>query len=446
MKLRLLIVLTLVSAFSFGCAHKPKAAASDANTATSETVPATTETPAAPPAPPLPNFAEDPRLRNDFDRAVSSARSGDSVGAIAELKAMVAREPRLDYAWTNLGVLSEQAGEIAEAAADYERALVANPDQVAAWDFLARLYCRGGRAKDLEARTRVFVEQHPASVGGRLALVQAQLALAAYGEAEKEAKKVLKADERNVRAMQLLALGYSRQGKLELSRMVLENARAIDPQNASTQHALGAVQLSLKAKPQALESFKQAATLAPTYAEALNDYGALLNESQDYDTAAQQLEVAVRVAPDLAAAHMNLGNAYRGQGQLEKAQAQYEEALKLDEGLKDVYFNLAVLFLDGEASKEDPIVRLNKAITYFKDYQSHGGNDEGVTQYLKDAQKGVDREQRKRERERKDALRKAAKQSESTTPAQSDKMSDKPSDQPSDKPSADPKSPPKGSK
>ena len=45
--------------------------------------------------------------------------------------------------------------------------------------------------------------------------------------AANEAKKVLKADEHNVRAMQLLAQVYFKESKVELAKMVLENARAI---------------------------------------------------------------------------------------------------------------------------------------------------------------------------------------------------------------------------
>jgi hypothetical protein len=55
----------------------------------------------------------------------------------------------------------------------------------------------------------------------------------------------------------------------------------------------------------------------------------------------------------------------------------------------------------------DTIDRYNKAIAYFTTYKEKGGADERVEQYLKDAAKGIDREQRRREREKKDQLRKA---------------------------------------
>jgi hypothetical protein len=58
----------------------------------------------------------------------------------------------------------------------------------------------------------------------------------------------------------------------------------------------------------------------------------------------------------------------------------------------------------------DTIDRYNKAIAYFTTYKEKGGADERVEQYLKDANRAIDREQRRREREKKDQLRKAEKE------------------------------------
>jgi hypothetical protein len=82
----------------------------------------------------------------------------------------------------------------------------------------------------------------------------------------------------------------------------------------------------------------------------------------------------------------------------------------LDPTLADTYYNLAILHLDSDVPGMDTIDRYNKAIAYFTTYKEKGGGDERVEQYLKDAAKGIDREQRRREREKKDQLRKAEKE------------------------------------
>jgi len=112
----------------------------------------------------------------------------------------------------------------------------------------------------------------------------------------------------------------------------------------------------------------------------------------------------------LSDARMNLGNAYRGKLELAKAKEQYEKVVALDPTLADTYYNLAILHLDSDVPGMDTIDRYNKAIAYFTTYKEKGGADDRVEQYLKDAAKGIDREQRRREREKKDQLRKAEKE------------------------------------
>ena len=254
------------------------------------------------------------------------------------------------------------------------------------------------------------MQQQPTDLGPRNALTWVLLETNRLPEAEAESKKILKADEQNVRAMQLLAQGYYRQGKYELCRLVLENARAVDPKDPVTHNALGTVLLKLKQRSAALESFKTAASLRPDFAEAHSNFGAMLVDSGDYDGAVKELEQAVSAAPDLLAARMNLGNAYRGKLELAKAKEQYDKVVALDPTLADTYYNLAILHLDSDIPGLDTIDRYNKAIAYFTTYKEKGGSDERVEQYLKDAAKGIDREQRRREREKKDQLRKAEKE------------------------------------
>jgi tetratricopeptide (TPR) repeat protein len=165
--------------------------------------------------------------------------------------------------------------------------------------------------------------------------------------------------------------------------------------------------LALKMRPAALEDFKQAVALKPDFIEARNNLGALLNETQDYGAAVQQLQEAVLISPDFVAARLNLGNAYRGQGQYAKASEEYRHVLRLKPDLVDAYYNLAILHLDTELPQTDAIERLKTAITYFDQYRTHGGKDARIDAYLKDANKGIEKEQRRRDRERKEQLKKS---------------------------------------
>jgi len=353
--------------------------------------------------------AHDPQARAALERALELVRRADYTAAERELKQLVDHNPSLDYGWTNLGVVYEREALPQQAERAYRKALELKPDQEEAWIYLARLYCRTGRASQMEAELRGRIQQSPTSLGVRTALVFVLTHQGKYEPAGGEAKKILKADERNVRAMQLLAQVYYRQGKYELAKMVLENGKAIDANDAATYNELGLVNLAFKARPAALENFKRAVELKPDFAEAKNNLGALLNDAQDYDYAIRELEGAVNAAPDFVDARLNLGNAYRGKQEFSKALSQYKQVIKLNPDLPDTYYNLAILHLDSELPNMPAIDRFKSAIAYFNQYREKGGKDERVEQYLKDANKGIEKEQRRAQRERKEQLKKAEK-------------------------------------
>ena len=60
------------------------------------------------------------------------------------------------------------------------------------------------------------------------------------------------------------------------------------------------------------------------------------------------LEKAVQLQPGFAKAHLNLGDAYRGLKDYERAQAEYQKALQLFPNYADAVFNLGILYLDAD--------------------------------------------------------------------------------------------------
>ncbi|WP_375771732.1 tetratricopeptide repeat protein [Archangium gephyra] len=339
--------------------------------------------------------------------ALSVAQRGELTAAESSYQTQTERRPKDGAAWTNLGITQERLGKHDEAERSYRQALELAPEQQAAWDNLARLQCRTGKAAQAESWLREQLQAKPDALAPRTALVQALLCQKKLDAAATEAKRILKSEERNVRAMQLLAQVYYRERKYELARMVLENARTVAPDEAATHNALGLVLLALGTKPAALESFKKASELKPDFAEARNNLGALLNEAQDHAAAARELEAAVQAAPDFVSARLNLGNAYRGQGDFTRALAEYQQVLRLAPALPDTYFNLAILHLDAEPKELDTLARLQACLSYFEQYRARGGRDERVDDYVKDARKGIEKEERRREREKREQLRKA---------------------------------------
>ena len=246
-------------------------------------------------------------VRSAFTKATEASNHGDTDGAIAALKDALGDDPKLPWAYYDLGALYERKGQNDLALAQYRKALDLDGQFGDAGYAESRLLLRLKRLPEAEADLRARIEKQPAALSLRDALVYTLVQGGQLDAAVAEAKKVLKADEKNADAMFQLATVYFKQGKSELALMVLTNAKAIHPDDPQVHNALGFVHIAMKEKAQALEDFKKAAALSPDYAEAHNNLGALLNEAQDYPAAVKELETAVRDAPDFVSARLNLG-------------------------------------------------------------------------------------------------------------------------------------------
>jgi Tfp pilus assembly protein PilF len=387
MSLSAVALLTLAA----GCASGPRPAPQAANQGAG----------AAAQAPPKQVQAAPSKAPQEYQEEALSAWKEDDVDAAEkELLEAVEKHASWGWGWAALGVIAERQGDSMLAESRYRKALATEPNQPLAWKNLARMYCRQERASTLEAelssgRNLAQAEEGPSLAYGILALCKGDLKTA-----EAQTKAVLRRDQKNVQAMHLLSRVYLADNKVELAKMVLDNALAVQPENAALWNALGLVQLSLQSKPLAKEAFEKAAALSPDFAEAQNNLGALLNDAEQYEQAVEHLKRAVENAPQLARAHLNLGNAYRGLGKAAEAQAAYEAALKQSPNLAEAYFNLALLHLDSEIPSADTAERLGKALTYFREFQERGGKDERLAQYVKDARGRIEKDNRRKERER----------------------------------------------
>src|SRR5215472_5646812 len=393
--------LTLaVGALAAACASAPKKP--DAPSANAQPSGAS-----AAPAPPVLSAAERD-TRDLFQKGLSEVRQGDLTAAEHDFKAVLERDPKLAPAWANLGVVYERRLLPDQAEEAYLKATEVSPSSGMAWEYLARLYCRTGRAAKAEQFLTSQLQKFPQAWELRTDLGFVLLEQGKLEAAGTEVKKALQAEERNARALQILVRIYLAEKKYELALMILEIALAFASNYAAVHNSLGLVHLALKNRTAALDDFKKAVSLRPDFAEARNNLGAMLNEAQDYDAAAVELQEAVLAAPDYADARLNLGNAFRGKKQFDRASAEYTQVLRLKPSLPDTYYNLAILHLDSEMPKMDAIDRFKKAIAYFDQYRQSGGKDPRVEQYVKDANKGIEKEQHRRERERKAQLKKAS--------------------------------------
>ena len=412
--------VALLAALLAGCATAPKKATMDP-TAAATAAPAATlaETMGLEPFPASSTAGVAAPVQRRATEEVGSGKYHFSEGVRLEAEGQLAlaaaaferaydADPDLAVAGVNSGILRERLGDADAAGAIYARILDEKPRFAPAARSLVRLRIRSGQLADAEQDVRARLGRDPESPALLVALGDVLLAAGQLDAAEEASRKALKLDERNVAAMVNLAISYHRRKRNELARMVLENARQVDERDPTVWNRLGFVDLALGNRAQALEEFRVAAALGPDYPEARANYGALLADAEDFQAAAAELEVAVRYAPRSALAWLNLGNAFRGTQQFERAEAAYAKAHELDPSLAEVDYNLAVLYLDGEKPGTPALARLEQAVAYFDAYEQKGNADPRIPEYRKDAAKAIEREKKRLQREERDRLRREA--------------------------------------
>ena len=359
------------------------------------------------PEPPKVEVEVSPAARSAFEAGVRAAGEGDWEVSMQRFEEAVRLDSDLAWGWYNLGVARERSGDPAGAMGAWREALDLDSSFAPAAVNIARTMVRQGRAREAERMLRERIEEHPEILDLRNELGRVLIAQGTPAKLEgafREARQVLASDERNVGALLVLGQVFVEKGQLELAEWVIERVLALDPNNSVAHQMLGFLQLDRGERREAFGSFRQAALSAGEYAEMYVNYGALLNQAQDFDAAIENLEKAVSYSPRMVEARLNLGNAYRGAGRYQEALAEYEQVRNLDPSNADAVLNMALIYLDASLPRMETLERLRRAEELLASYARMGGGDERFSDFVRDVERAIDVEERRVERE---ALREA---------------------------------------
>jgi tetratricopeptide (TPR) repeat protein len=203
---------------------------------------------------------------------------------------------------------------------------------------------------------------------GSLAKARLEIRGKRYEQAIVEAKRSLSFDERFVPAMVVLARAYYELKKLELAQSILDVARKNDDKNADVYQLLGFILLARDDKAAATDAFRRATDARPNFAEAWNNLAVQYLAAKNYEEAKRAGERAVSVVPAFAEAHVNLGSALRGLGDVGGAEKEYRMALSLRD-LPNAHFDLGILYLDAQqVAGVDTLERLDRAVVELTRY------------------------------------------------------------------------------
>jgi arylsulfatase A-like enzyme/Flp pilus assembly protein TadD len=174
-------------------------------------------------------------------------------------------------------------------------------------------------------------------------LGEAALAQQEWEEASAEFKNCLRLSAEFEPAMTGLARSLTFQGKAEEAREWARKALALNPQSYQAWYELGFLE-SNRDRKRAIEYYKKAAAIQPSYAPLQRDLGTLELQEADFAESAKHLEKAIELGVNDSSILNSLGLAYARTQRLEKAVEAYKKALALSPDAAEVHLNLAVAY------------------------------------------------------------------------------------------------------
>lgn len=289
-----------------------------------------------------------------YDAAPRGQRDLSRVESL--LEGALTEDASLTDAWFNIGVVRAESGNSAGAREAYERALSLDPEYARA---LANLGYLQMIEEDLQGALGTFErcvevrETEPGcninlsllyQLGVRSADVSTEDVAAATIE---RLRFALGGDARNASAYANMAQVYFEAGRLELARLVCENAILLGIDQAVLHNRLGIIALALDEVNVAYQEFQRAVQLDPSLIEAHMNIGAMALSFRDYEAALRAFQVVLADRPDDIDVKLSYGVALRGMDDLEGATRVYGEVLDASSGHLGALYNSGVLQQEG---------------------------------------------------------------------------------------------------
>ena len=307
----------------------------------------------------------------DFEEGLRAYSDGGCEKAVKFWQAAFNKDQRNAQIAFNTAVCFERMKNREEAAAWYEKAYLADNAFTKPLYNLALLYMPG-QIKEKEGYLTQLAEKNADVVEKYNFIAWLNLQLGRTDEAEKYAKMVLKEDEQNSDAVISLATSYFNKKMYELAESALETAEKWDPENFRLQRLYGFLLYRTGDSKGATTHLMKSVKTNPDQPEVRNILAILAMKIEDYSTAKEQLEAALKIKDDFWSAKLNLALACKGLEDYKNAAVlldELEARTDLPQSLRNsVIFNKALLYLDADVAGDKNPARFDTAVKYFNEY------------------------------------------------------------------------------
>lgn len=240
--------------------------------------------------------AQGPMAQMHVTRGDAALSRNDLQAALVEFREAVKLDPLLADAHVKLGMTYKAAGELEKAADSLEHAVRLDPQNFKSTFELGEVY--------------------------RL--------LTRFSQAVRAYVLAVRLQPENFDAHYRLASCYHEAGEHDQAIEAYNEALRINPRSAPAWSNLGALQ-DIKGKPyEAIQSYKRSLECDTNQPGVLVNLATVYVNQERFDAAQRSLESALRMAPNLSAAHERLGYCLWRQNQLEEAASAYRKAIAAD--------------------------------------------------------------------------------------------------------------------
>ena len=300
----------------------------------------------------------------------------------------------------NLGLAYLEGRNTTKAIKSLEQATRLQPELGDAWVAL-------GKAYESENRTGAAMDAYSQCVRNDPENTECMLGSVRYAFDQGEnpdtivrrIQDILVINSTSVGAYVLLALTYMRQGEYKLAQFALlkaQQANADALEDPIVHCNMGMIYREMGLEYEAEEAFKKALELDPNHVQTLVNLANIKIWNLDFEGAKLLVQRAVIQDKNHVGAHLALGIAKRGTGDLDGARAEFEQVLSAEPGNTDAQYNLAVLYGDHYRDFAAAIDAYNELIQ-----MSPGlAEDDPIFTYLEEVEKSLAREERRLEREK----------------------------------------------
>jgi tetratricopeptide (TPR) repeat protein len=293
--------------------------------------------------------------------AQKKARALDYPMLENKFQAALDEDPKLAEAEYNLGVLAERQGKRDVAAAHYRAALKRKPTLKEAAENLAVMAQNEGRIPEAVRAYEGILETHPEDASVRARLAEVHRARGDHERAMEFARQALIREPKTLNAYKVMMLSYLDRKQVSMAKLVALRALKIDESDPELYHTIGLILLSENDSAKARLQFQKAVEVRPDYLPAHMMLARMAMLQENYQGAEEHLRRVLQSNGNNAEAHLDLGVAYRGQGQHDKALQEYEIAERLNPELAAIYLNRGIIL---HRHKDSP----EKALDYYKKY------------------------------------------------------------------------------